>query len=171
MSMAEAEREKAETGKAASSSRKRLVVQLVLLVSGILTGMVSAAAYFILTGAYPVPSVASAPAPEEEKLPPEFVPLNRLTVPLVTPEGGLSGYVNLDLKLEVQGGEEEFVKARLPLVRHAINQTLSQTSVANPSNPLLLDFDVAERVLRDTANESLGKPVILSAKITTVLPL
>ncbi|MGK2285908.1 flagellar basal body-associated FliL family protein [Pedomonas sp. V897] len=169
MAGADGDRTEADAG-AASRKRSRLIA-LTLLAAGLIAGGGGASAYFLLTGGAGAAAALAPEASETPQAPPAFVSLNRLTVPLVAPGGALSGYVNLDLQLEVGEQDADFVKARMPLVRHAINHRLSTTSVADARNPLLLDYDAAETVLRDAANESLGKPVVRTVQITTVLPL
>ncbi|HEY4546633.1 MAG TPA: flagellar basal body-associated FliL family protein [Pedomonas sp.] len=149
------------------------LVPVLLAVVGLLLGGGGATAYFLfLAPNASDKSEAEAPAePKGPPAPPEFVEINRLTVPLINPEGSLSGYMNLDLKFEVKVEDVEFVKARIPMMRHAINETLSRTSVADKGNPLLLDYPAAQRVLRDAVNGTLGRDAVRTVQITTALPI
>ncbi|MCH8685454.1 flagellar basal body-associated FliL family protein [Pedomonas mirosovicensis] len=173
--MAEKAKNKAEADGAAAPKKPSKLVPMLMALVGILVGGGGAAAYFLLLAPQHDGAAAEeAQAPAEPEGPPalpEFVDLSRMTVPLVTSDGKLSGYMNLDLKFEVKAEDAEFVKARIPMVRHAINETLSHTPIADARNPQLLDYDVAEKVLRDAVNQVLGKPVIHSVRVTSALPI
>jgi len=158
------------TGEAKKPSK---LVPMLLAVIGLLAGAGGASGYFLFL-APQTSGDAAAEKPEEPKgppAPPEFVDINRLTVPLVAPDGTLSGYMNLDLKFEVKPGELEFVKARVPMMRHAINEALSRTTIADPKNPLQLDYAQGAQVLREAVNRALEREAVRSVQITTALPI
>lgn len=147
------------------------LVPVLLAVAGLLLGGGGASAWFL----YLAPqSGAEGEAPARPKgppAPPVFIDINRLTIPLVSPEGALSRYMSLDMKFEVSADDVDFVKARIPMMRHAINETLSRTSIADKNNPQLLDYATAQKVLRDAANRALTREAVRSVQITTALPI
>lgn len=163
----------AEGDAAVEVKKPSKLVPVLLTVVGLLLGGGGATAYFLFLAPHSAGKAeAEAPAePEGPPLPPEFVEVSRLTVPLVNPEGSLSGYMNLELKFEVAAQDAEYVKARIPMVRHAINETLSRTSIADQNNSMLLDYAVAQRVLREAANRALEREVVRTVQITTALPI
>ncbi len=148
------------------------LVPVLLAVIGLLLGGGGATAWFLFLA--PQSSQQSADAPEEPDgppVPPEFVEINRLTVALVDQTGTLTGHMSLDLKFEVGVQDLDFVKARIPMIRHSINATLSETAIADKKNPLMLDYPVAQRVLREAANRALGNSAVLSVQIVRALPI
>ena len=54
---------------------------------------------------------------------------------------------------------------------HAINEALSQNAITVEGKPRVLDYERAEKLLTDSANRALGKPVVISAQIVSALPL
>lgn len=147
------------------------LVPALLAVVGLALGGGGATAWFLFLGPQ-AGSEAEAPAkPKGPPAPPVFVDINRLTIPLVNAEGMLSGHMNLDMKFEVSTDDADFVKARIPMMRHAINETLSRTSIADKNNPLLLSYPTAQKVLRDAANRALGRDAIRTVQITSALPI
>jgi len=150
------------------------LMPMLLAVVGLAVGAAGASGYFLFLAPPPAPGETGAEKPKKPKgppAPPEFVDINRLTVPLVAPDGTLSGYMTLDLKFEVAPEDAAFVKARIPMMRHAINEALSRTSVADPKNPLQLDYARGAQVLHEAVNRALGREAVRSVQITTALPI
>lgn len=173
--MAKVPKFRVRTNEAAVEVEKKpsRLMPMLLAVIGLIAGAGGASGYFLFL-APPASGEAGAEKPKKPKgppAPPEFVDINRLTVPLVSPDGSLSGYMTLDLKFEVAPEEAAFVKARIPMMRHAINETLSRTSVADPKNPLQLDYARGAQVLREAVNRALEREAVLSVQITTALPI
>lgn len=147
------------------------LVPALLAVVGLALGGGGATAWFLFLGPQ-AGSEAEAPArPKGPPAPPVFVDVNRLTIPLVNAEGMLSGHMNLDMKFEVAADDADFVKARIPMMRHAINETLSRTSIADKNNPQLLDYALAQKVLRDAANRALTREAVRTVQINNALPI
>ena len=148
------------------------LVPVLLAVIGLLLGGGGASAWFLFLA--PQSSQQAEDGPEEPKgppVPPEFVDINRLTIALVDPTGHLTGHMSLDLKFEVAVEDLDFVKARIPMMRHSINSTLSTTSIADKNNPMMLDYPLAQRVLRDAVNRALGRDAVRSVQIVRALPI
>lgn len=171
--MAGQDKSKAADAGVAQPAKKSPLVPILAAVAGIALGGGGAAGYFLTR---PPAGANAETQPAEEKgadadAAPEFVDLSRLTVPMIDPAGKLKGYMNLDLKLEVPASEVEFTKARVPIIRHAINETVSGTSVADPKNPELLDYKRTEKLLMDAVNAALGKQVVQSVQVVAAMPL
>lgn len=161
-----------ETDDEAAAPKKRgWLVPVLMVVVGLLLGGGGATAWFLFLGPQAAHEEQAPEKPKGPPLPPEFVTINRLTVAMVNPEGMLTGHMSLDLKLEVKAEDLEYVKARIPMMRHSMNETLSGTTIADKNNPLLLDYDAAQSVLRTAANRALAREAVLSVQITNALPI
>lgn len=141
-----------------------------LLVLGFVLGGAGSAFYFLNIKANAATD-QKAEKELEEKEPPEFVKIDRMTVPLIDPGGRLNGYLSLDLSFEIAKADAEFVKFRLPIVRHVINETFSTTPITLDAKKQALDYPLVQGLLRNAGNKALGKPAIRSVQIVGALPI
>lgn len=166
-----AEGEKAE----APAPAKKSMLPLILLAAGLALGGGGASAYFLLLAPKPAAAVAAkedSHAKKAEEGQPEFTKLERLMVPLVASDGKLTTYVSLDSALETANKDDSlYLKARLPVVRAAINEAFSARSYARSDNPRMVDLAQAERALAEAANKALDKPVVRAAHVTSATPI
>ncbi|WP_298675633.1 hypothetical protein [uncultured Sphingomonas sp.] len=109
-----------------------------------------------------------SPAREAEN--PVFVPVERLLAPLVDREGRLTGYTRFEIALEVPQAREAFVRARLPLLLHAVNLRTFRTPLASGRDGQLPNIDMIRRVVASAAPEAFGRGVVRRVTITQAVP-
>lgn len=173
--MAQAKPKDDPAANAPAKPKKPLALMIVLLLLGLTLGGGGAAGYFLFLapkGEHDAEAEAAKEKAALEAIPPEFIEIKRMTVPMLDSTGRLTGYMGVDLNFQVAGGPDvEFAKARLPMIRHAINEALSQTAVTVEGKPRVLDYARAEKLLTDSANRALGRDVVISTQIVSALPL
>jgi flagellar protein FliL len=164
--------QQANDGAAKSGKGKMLLFAGVALVLGLGFGGGGAAFYFMKM-VPPADAHAQAAKKEEEdsQAPPIYVEIDRLTVPLLEPDGTINGFLSLDMTLEVKEKNADFVKNRQPMIRHAINELLSTTSIRAPGKSASIDYPKAGQLLKDAANKALGEPMIERVDIVSALPV
>lgn len=146
-----------------------------LLALGILGGiLLGGAVMYILDGSVSTPDEGEEadPAPVEDAKPPApavdllVVEARRFSVPLITEEKDLLGYVWVDLALEVDGPEDQsYVAARLSELRDAFLRDLYTRQTADPERPGALDFDLLQRRLETVAKRVMGEDRLLAVRI------
>jgi flagellar basal body-associated protein FliL len=150
-------------------SKKGLFIALGLALAGLLLGGGGASAYFLLL--HPADKAAVKEAAEEiVKAPPEYVEIDRMLVSLLDQDGKLLTYLSLDLTLEVEAKDLDYVNNRLPLVRHAVNEAFSMMPMA-AKNKGSLDFEKASKTILKLSNEALGQPAVVRVDIVNALPM
>jgi hypothetical protein len=146
--------------------RNRALLALAVF-GGLAFGGGGASAWFLLSER----GIAAVRAEAAPKLKPlAYVKIQRLTVPLSDAHGSLTGYVTLDLALDVVPDRAEFVKQRIPMIRHQINALVYARSFALPDNPARLDIAAATPLMLDAANAALETPAIRSLSIVSAMP-
>lgn len=158
----------AEDAPAGGRKRSGLLLALGIL-GGILLG---GAVMYLLDGSGPASETAGEPAGEEETKPPEpavdllVVEVQRFSVPLITEEKDLLGYVWVDIAIEVDGPENQsYVSARLSELRDAFLRDLYTRQTADPERPGALDFDLLQRRLEAVAKRVMGEERLLAVRI------
>lgn len=101
----------------------------------------------------------------------EFVETGAMMAPLVFPDGRLSGYVSFEVQLEVPQGEGDAVKAKLPLLLHAVNLRTYRTPLASGRDGLIPGLDSFRRVVMDAARETYGSDMVRRAVVTQASPV
>jgi hypothetical protein len=101
---------------------------------------------------------------------PTFVPTGKILAPLVFPGGRLAGYVNFEAQFEVPEDKVEFVRARLPLLLHAVNMRTFHTPMTSGPDGMLPDLAAFRIILMAAATESFGPGVVRRAAITQATP-
>ncbi len=141
---------------------KRLLLLLHILVAGGGVGVGAAVAVAKLGG--PVkPQVSKS----EETA---FVPTGAILAPLVLSDGRLSGYVSIEVQLEVPADKTEFVTQRLPLLLHAINLKTFRTPLAAGPDGMLPNVEGFRRLVQTAAPEAFGAGVVRQVAITQARP-
>lgn len=141
---------------------KKILLYLVLLILGVGVGGGAAVGTLRVLGP-PPPKVAVEPVMG-------FVPAQKISAPLVLPDGRLAGYVSFDLSLEVPEDQVAAVTAKLPLLLHAINMRTFRTPLAAGPDGMLPDIEGLRRVIQASAPEALGKGVVKRVAITRAEP-
>jgi len=155
-----------------ASGRKRSGLLLALgILGGILLG---GAVMYILDGSDSTPDEseeadsalaedAKPPAPAVDLL---VVEVRRFSVPLITEDKDLLGYVWVDLAFEVDGPEDQsYVSARLSELRDAFLRDLYTRQTADPERPGALDFDLLQRRLEAVGKQVMGEERLLAVRI------
>ena len=145
---------------------KKILLPLILLLAGLGVGGAAAYSTSKLIGARPASGGAEAVDTSEMG----FVTSTKVTAPLVTPDGRLSGYVAFEVSLQVPRDQSEAVTARMPLFLHAVNMRTYRTPMAAGPDGLLPDLGTFRKVVMDASNEAFGPHVVHFAAITQALP-
>jgi hypothetical protein len=145
---------------------KTPVLAVIIVVAGIAVG--SGAAFG--TGLVLGKQHSGAAAKAEVAAPPTFVPTGKILAPLVFPGGRLAGYVSIEAQFEVPEDKVEFVRARLPLLLHAVNMRTYRTPMTSGPDGMLPDLAVFRTVLMAAAGETFGPGVVSRAAITQATP-
>lgn len=146
---------------------------IIFAILGIAMGAGAAVGYFVFIKP-PAAAVAAAPKKTDEKAedketPPNFIKLDHLTVPMTTADGKLVGYFNMELLLQAKQSDLEYIKLRLPLLKHSINEALNTHSVVSDADPYKVDYDRTATLLLPTINTALGKPLIEKALVISAV--
>ncbi len=140
---------------------------LLAVLGGLAFGGGGASAWFLLNGH--VAPTAQAAEPTDGKL--DFVTVPRLTVPMADDNGNILGYVTLDLALQVVPDKAEYVKQRIPMIRHGLNALLyGGGNFGKAAQPEQMDIKRATPAMLKAANAALDEPVIKSLSVITALP-
>jgi hypothetical protein len=158
---------------AAPPPKKNFGKMIGIALLGLLAGGASAGGYFMFLGpkaeARAAQNAAEAKA-AEALLPPETLKIDRMVLPMLTHAGDLRGYVTLEMVLELEPESNEFVKVRLPMIRHEFNAALATQSVLGKDDQAL-DFAAASQILTKAANTALGDAKVRKVNIVTAVPL
>jgi len=163
--------EQLEDGRPQGKSRRAGLMLAVGVLGGILIG---GAVMYVLDGRDSEPATAEdaaeaddqktvAEAPAVDLL---VVEIQRFSVPLITAEKDLLGYVWVDLAFEVDGPENQsYVSARLPELRDAFLRDLYERQTVDPERPGALNFDLLQRRLESVAKRVMGEERLLAVRI------
>jgi len=99
-----------------------------------------------------------------------FVPTGPVLAPLVLKDGRLSGYVSFEVELQVPANRVDFVKARMPLLLHAINMRTYRSPLASGPDGMLPDVEQFRKVVIAAAAEAFGDEIVRRAVITQAVP-
>jgi hypothetical protein len=102
--------------------------------------------------------------------PPTFVSSGTILAPLVYPSGRLAGYVVFDAELQTSAENAEIVRARLPLLMHAVNMRTYRTPMASGPDGMLPNLEVFRALLVAASTEAFGKGVVERVAITRAAP-
>ncbi len=135
--------------------------------AGLMLGALSAAAILLspadINLSIGTTAAARAPAPVR------YVTIERMMLPVVDHDGQLARYVSLDIALSVADDRQDWVKHRLPMIRHAINMAVWKTPLADDT--ALLDMRAAADVIAQAARTVAGRETIRVVHIMTVAPV
>lgn len=135
---------------------------------GVGAGAAFATSLLLAPAATPAPAESDAEAPVPDK--PSFVSTGKILAPLVGADGRLSGYEAFEVELKVAGDQVTSVKAKLPLLLHAINMRTYRTPMASGPDGLLPNIETFRVVVEQSAAEAFGKDVVKRAAITSATP-
>lgn len=117
-----------------------------------------------------VPAAGPAEAPAAEAIETEFVTTGSVLTPLVFADGRFAGYVAIEAQLEVPIPEAEAVRARMPLLLHAINMQTFRTPMATGPDGQIPDLEAYRRLVLKAAPKAFGAGVVRRAAITQARP-
>ncbi|WP_426265877.1 hypothetical protein [Sphingomonas sp. LHG3443-2] len=139
---------------------------IIMIVAGLIAGSGGGAAVAFLVPAQ------GGEKPREEVTPGDstFESLGPLLVPLIFADGKFTGYVRMEAQLEVGSEDAEGVKARLPLVIHAVNVRAYNKPLAGGPDGRLPDAAAFRTIVAEEAGKVLGKGVVRSVALTSIAP-
>lgn len=144
---------------------KKILFLLTVLLAGLGLGGGAAFATVMLLG--PTSGAAGAGQAETD---PSFVDAGKILAPLVFADGRLSGYVQFQIQLGVPADKAEFVKARMPLLLHAINMRTYRTPMAAGPDGLIPDLETFRKVVMAAGPEAFGPGVLRKVAVTQANP-
>lgn len=154
------------TGQTNRHQRGNLTFFLAVL-GGLVFGSGGASAYFLSMDSG-IPSAKARTVEKSGSL--SYIKIQRLTVPMADARGNLTSYVTLDLALETRPGQGEFVKQRIPMIRHQINVLMSLETFGQAGDATRFDIKRATPAMLKSVNKALGTPAIRSLSIVSALP-
>lgn len=163
----------APTQAVSATPKKRTGAMIGIALIGILLGSGGAGAYFMFVGPHAEARAAQAKAEAlatEALLPPETMKIDRMVLPMITSEGNLRSYVTVEMVLELERSSSDFVKVRLPMIRHSFNEVMATQSAMTPNNDSL-DFATASALLTKAANKALGENKVIKVNIVAAVPI
>ena len=143
---------------------KTVPLAAIVVFAGLVVGSgASFATSMFLTASPAAPTIV-------EPVDPTFVATGKILAPLTFPNGRLAGYVQLEAQLEIAPDKAEFVKARLPLLLHALNMRTFRTPMTSGPDGMLPDLAVFRTILMAASTEALGPGVVKQAAIVQATP-
>jgi flagellar basal body-associated protein FliL len=158
---------------AAAAPKKRTGATIGIALLGIILGSGGAGVYFLFVGPHAEARAAQAKAEAlaaDALLPPETMKIERMVLPMITSDGELRSYVTVEMVLELERSSSDFVKVRLPMIRHSFNEVMATQSAMTPNNDGL-DYAAASVLLTNAANKALGGHRIIKVNIVTAVPI
>jgi hypothetical protein len=148
---------------------KRILFPLLAAVAGLGAGGGAAFVAVKMAGGSNSAAATATAAPIEAPKT-SFVPVTKILAPLVTKDGRLSGYVSFEVELEVAAEQSDYITARLPMLRHAINMRTYRTPMAAGPDGMLPDLTAFRAVVTDSAKEAFGAHTVRLVAITQAVP-
>lgn len=146
---------------------KTVALAAIVVLAGLAAGGGASFATGLLVGTTQgsAPSRKATPPP-----PPTFVATGKILAPLVFPTGQLAGYVSFEVELQIPADKQDFVRARLPFLLHAINMRTYRTPMASGPDGMLPDLAVFRTVVMAAATEAFGSGIVARAAIVQATP-
>jgi flagellar basal body-associated protein FliL len=157
---------------------KRSKLPLILmLVGGLVVGGGGAASYFMFLA--PKEEVQKTDQSQDEidkeKLAarkPVFVVVDRVSAPMISKDNVVVGHVSMYVRLQVKNDDDlDWVRDRLPMVRHAINLSVAKDGVSFPESPFTVDYDGTAKRIAEGVRAYLQTDKILAAHIKEAVRL
>lgn len=165
--MADQEEEIAEEEEPKKGSKKLLIIGL--LVGLLLGGGGGAGAFVMLGGEEKAEEVHEEVVVEEPKTDPQFVKIDKVTIPLVY-NNRVLGNMMIDFSIEVDGDENKMAVIRnLPEIRDAILRHYSDMPLGKAKSPRSVDYPRLKETLKDISNKILHEPLVLRVMIVQAL--
>ncbi|MEO0412775.1 MAG: hypothetical protein AAF221_13145 [Pseudomonadota bacterium] len=175
--MADESEEGADVQPAEAPKRSKLPM-IITLVAGLVLGGGGAAGYFMFlapTGE-PVAETAEAKAAAMQaklaKKKPVFVDVDRVSAPLIAEQLHVVGHVTMYIRLQVEDeDDQDWVRDRLPMVRHAINLAVTRKGVSFSDDGHKVDYDGSASRIAKAINAYLKTDKVIAAHITEAVRL
>ncbi|MBL4612208.1 MAG: flagellar basal body-associated FliL family protein [Emcibacter sp.] len=143
-------------------SKKLLIVGLL---AGLLLGGGGGFAAFTMMGGGDVAVHEEEVVVEEDKADPQFVKVERMTLPLVQNNRVLGNMV-IDFSLEVDGDENKMAVIRaLPEIRDAMLRYYSDKPLGKAGSPRNVDYPRLKKALMDISNKVLHNPLVMRVMV------
>ncbi|EZP48695.1 hypothetical protein [Sphingomonas sp. RIT328] len=99
-----------------------------------------------------------------------FIPAGTILLPLVRPDGHLSGYVNVTTQIEVMTAAQDKVRADMPLLLDAINLRAYRTPLATGADGQFPRIEAFRKLVLESAIATFGADRVRRAVIMQVQP-
>lgn len=144
----------------------KMLIPLVLGIVGLGVGAGSAE----LTRMLFPPAAGPAEAKEKPLEQTAFVSTGKVVAPLVYSDGRLSGYVSIEMSLQVDPERSEELAARLPLLLNAINMRTYRTPMTSGRDGMLPNLGVFKKLVMEASVEAFGKGAVRRVAVTQAVP-
>lgn len=147
---------------------KRGLVLVLAMIGGVAVGGGSALAVgHFLPPAEATTAPAVAEPPDEELV---FVSTGAVLAPMVLNDGGLAGYATFEVQLQVAADRREAATAGIPLILDAINMRTYRQPLASGPGGQIPDLTLFRKIVRDAADQALGRGTVRQVAITQARP-
>lgn len=161
----------------AAEPKKSKLPLILMLIGGLAIGGGGATGYFMF--AAPKAEMGRTgqtdDQKEKEKLSarkPKFVDVDRVSAPLINNRMVVVGHVSMYIRLQVKNDDDiDWLRDRLPMVRHAINLSVTKNGVNFPDSPFSVDYDGAAKRIAESVSAYLQTDKVLAVHITEAVRL
>lgn len=158
--------EEIEDKKTDEASGTSAIMLALILIGGIVIGAGGYFAFTLLTAqntdedVEQQAEVIEEETPEATETPKEdlsYIEIKRLPAAILDKDGTVTGYVFLDLKIEVlTDNEPEYVQVRLPRIQAAMLKDIATHGVTLADKPGVIDYDGLNERFTKVGNEAIG---------------
>lgn len=161
----------------AAEPKKSKLPLILMLIGGLAIGGGGATGYFMF--AAPKAETAQTDQTDDQKekeqlaaRKPKFVDVDRVSAPLINERKVVVGHVSMYIRLQVKDDDDiDWIRDRLPMVRHAINLSVTKTGVNFPDSPFAVDYDGAAKRIAASIGAYLQTDKVLAAHIAEAVRL
>lgn len=172
------ENEEGAAAQPEEAPKRSKLPMIVMLVAGLALGGGGAAGYFMFLAPQDEPQAETAEAKEAAmqaklaKKKPVFVDVDRVSAPLIAEQVHVVGHVSMYIRLQVEDNDDQdWVRDRLPMVRHAINLAVTREGVSFPDDGHKVDYEGTSKRIAKAINAYLKTDKVIAAHITEAVRL